>query len=859
MFMNYKLLRYSLLSMLVVLCGGVFAIGHALSNAEAEKSYTITFKDNGTDSDSSTKQTTIAGIIAEGADYVSAIEATNVYQGRSERGAKLGTSSKTGSLTMTLANAVKPTKITFKARQYNGSEVSITVNGNNYTALTADFDEYTINYDGDTEVSQIVISTPAKRAYITEVTVYYNEDTTEPTEPTTSVDYYVVGDMTEWGVLETFKMEVNPDNQSEYMLTKSFAAGNEFKVVDSEGNWYPAGENNNYKLTKDGTHTIYFRPDGQGGNGWHEGYIYVDDSQATEPEPVVTEAKYYVVGTFNDWSSTEGMLEMTLDATNNTYTYTGSFEAGVGIKVVKVQGETVTWYPEGEGNEYVINVTGEHTIVFNPETGAYTISDDEATEPDPEPVVTLEDGYYLVGSFNNWTASADYKFVENAAAAGEYMLTGVSLTKDEEIKAVKVENNTITTWYPAEGDNYKVKKTGSHDIYFRPEGNSEWEYNYLYLTNEETTPATEGAFQLTSVSENGTIHFRLGDNEVTEANAGDQIVAVVTPNDGYAIDWSSVQVKAYASFTDAQTPLTNAPGVLQDVDWVKDEQARSISFTMPEANVRITVAYTVDKSVLEELITNAEELADNIEDADIKGALQTAIDNAKVVDQNANATVEDVAAATDALNDAMIGALRALDALKVEVTVPAGSYATMFLDKKRALETAVEGVKLYTITAVDVANKQVVLSGELTVVDSQTPFIIANEGQADATIVLAVAAGTPTEVTVAPEFKGTLDAKTFTADDMAAADYYTLHGSNFVWTPDAGTIGANKCWIELPKSGDAPAPSLAIVGGEGTTGINSLTPALSEGEGVYYDLSGRRVAQPTKGLYIINGKKVVLK
>ena len=43
--MNYKLLRYSLLSMLVVLCGGVFAIGHALSNAEAEKSYTITFKE----------------------------------------------------------------------------------------------------------------------------------------------------------------------------------------------------------------------------------------------------------------------------------------------------------------------------------------------------------------------------------------------------------------------------------------------------------------------------------------------------------------------------------------------------------------------------------------------------------------------------------------------------------------------------------------------------------------------------------------------------------------------------------------------------------------------------------------------
>lgn len=44
-----------------------------------------------------------------------------------------------------------------------------------------------------------------------------------------------------------------------------------------------------------------------------------------------------------------------------------------------------------------------------------------------------------------------------------------------------------------------------------------------------------------------------------------------------------------------------------------------------------------------------------------------------------------------------------------------------------------------------------------------------------------------------------------------------------------------------------------------TTGIKNLTPALSEGEGAVYDLQGRRVAQPTKGLYIVNGKKVMVK
>jgi hypothetical protein len=755
MFMNYKLLRYSLLSMLFMLCGGW------MQADEVETIASATFD-------------------GKNKTYTEGWSTTGTGLGRTDC-VVIGFEENITSPEFDLSGYSEVT-ISIKSRRYgtlSGSKATIDASidgvsvgtteatGTNASTALAD-----ITFEPTPSMTSAVFvftctnaTSPGEShgAGINSITIKGTK--TGSTDPVTTVDYYLTGSFNNWATNDAnYKFTENASSEGEYMLQNvvfeddDFEAGAvEFKVVSSAGNWYPSS---NLQINEAGTYNFYFRPDGQGGTDWSEGFIYVQKVEST----------------------------------------------------------------------------------------------------DPEPVATLEDGFYLVGSFNNWTASADYKFVENASNAGEYVLSSISLTAGTEIKAVKVENNAISTWYPS-GANYVVKKTGSHDIYFRPDGqgNADWHEGTLYVTNEETTPATEGAFQLTSVSENGTIHFYLGDNEVTEANAGDQIVAVVTPNDGYAIDWSSVQVKACASFTDAQTPLTNAPGVLQDVDWVKDEQARTIRFTMPEANVRITVAYTVDKSVLEELITNAEELADNIEDADIKGALQTAIGNAKAVDQNADATVEEVAAATDALNDAMIAALRALDALKVEVTVPAGSYATMFLDKKRALETAVEGVKLYTITAVDVANKQVVLSDELTVIDSQTPFIIANEGNADADIVLAVAAGTPTEVTVAPEFKGTLDAKTFTADDMAAADYYTLHGSNFVWTPDAGTIGANKCWIELPKSGDAPAPSLAIVGGEGTTGINSLTPALSEGEGVYYDLSGRRVAQPTKGLYIINGKKVVLK
>ena len=63
-------------------------------------------------------------------------------------------------------------------------------------------------------------------------------------------------------------------------------------------------------------------------------------------------------------------------------------------------------------------------------------------------------------------------------------------------------------------------------------------------------------------------------------------------------------------------------------------------------------------------------------------------------------------------------------------------------------------------------------------------------------------------------------------------------------------------------SGDAnnPAARLAIVfEDEETTGVNEVRSKMSEGRSEYFDLSGRRVVQPTKGLYIVNGKKVVVK
>ena len=58
--------------------------------------------------------------------------------------------------------------------------------------------------------------------------------------------------------------------------------------------WFPNGYNDNYgqhgEITADGTYDLYFRPDGQGGEDWFKGVIYLEAKEAPTAEPDTTVA-----------------------------------------------------------------------------------------------------------------------------------------------------------------------------------------------------------------------------------------------------------------------------------------------------------------------------------------------------------------------------------------------------------------------------------------------------------------------------------------------------------------------------------------------------------------------------------------
>lgn len=130
-------------------------------------------------------------------------------------------------------------------------------------------------------------------------------------------------------------------------------------------------------------------------------------------------------------------------------------------------------------------------------------------------------------------------------------------------------------------------------------------------------------------------------------------------------------------------------------------------------------------------------------------------------------------------------------------------------------------------------------------------------------IVVNTAAGTytiPVLTDAADATTGNLLQPWLTAGTPSAGTYYTLavdgEGKPIFKKSSGGTLAAGKAYLVMPTS----APVLNVNFGDETTGISTLNVERGTlNDNSYYNLAGQRVAQPTKGLYIVNGKKVLVK
>ncbi len=192
-----------------------------------------------------------------------------------------------------------------------------------------------------------------------------------------------------------------------------------------------------------------------------------------------------------------------------------------------------------------------------------------------------------------------------------------------------------------------------------------------------------------------------------------------------------------------------------------------------------------------------------------------------------------------------------------EVTVPAGEFVTYYKDEPLYADPQTSAdAQLYTISSV--SDDKAVLSSAITTAPSNTPLLIYNNSDQAKTFLLIPAIAEPNlALTVAPEFQGTLTGTTIPASTDTQTNY-ACNGKAFVYVKGAISADANKAWLEIPASANG-ARQLKIVFADATTSIHNAQFTIDNGD--WFDLNGRKLDKmPTKkGVYIQNGKKVVIK
>ena len=113
---------------------------------------------------------------------------------------------------------------------------------------------------------------------------------------------------------------------------------------------------------------------------------------------------------------------------------------------------------------------------------------------------TLPNGFYLVGSFNDWSPALEYALAPNDQAEVEEYVVKVQLAEGAELKVAYVQNDAIVTYYP-DGDNYIVSEADEYNVYFRPnfDGGDDWFGRCIYLAKTSGEGIEEVLLQGTAV------------------------------------------------------------------------------------------------------------------------------------------------------------------------------------------------------------------------------------------------------------------------------------------------------------------------------------------------------------------------
>ena len=513
------------------------------------KPYTLTFTYyDKVDGDGSAKLTTVEAIFAEASRaYVAKVDTgIQVYAGRKYKegndsifsNLKLGSASAAGELKFSLATATEVDSIVFRAAMYAAAEGGdgFKVNGDNFTLAAGKlaFEDKVWKPEGKVSTIDIVQNKASKgRFFLTSITIYPKSgDTPEPPTPAEKDSIYFVNTLNWatptvhlWG--GTAQGTTWPGAALTEKEAQKINGFDVYKYVADKGAYVNCVFSNNGAEEGKTADQV-----------WTSGkYFYKNAWYAKEDIPALTpDPKFYVTGDTalvvdagvaadKAWKadaikSMKDTLSLNLKAGKEyklKLIEDGNWEGGkvYGYNNLSKKAEGLSG--DNDGNiVFQLAEDGEVKVIYfwtevSAENWEMTFVLEGNFYVKPAPV--LPNGFYLMGSMNEWTPAAAYQFAATETE-GEYKLT-TTLTAGDEIKPAYVENDAAKTWF-GEG-NYTVDAAhaGKVIIYFRPAGNPEWSAfgGYIYIDANSGTAITNTSVEGKAVKmiKNGQLVIIKGD------------------------------------------------------------------------------------------------------------------------------------------------------------------------------------------------------------------------------------------------------------------------------------------------------------------------------------------------------------
>ena len=192
----------------------------------------------------------------------------------------------------------------------------------------------------------------------------------------------------------------------------------------------------------------------------------------------------------------------------------------------------------------------------------------------------------------------------------------------------------------------------------------------------------------------------------------------------------------------------------------------------------------------------------------------------------------------------------------IDITIGSAGMGTFC--STRALDfSGTDDIKAYIVSAFKPSTGEVTLT-RITDVPANTGIVVKGDAN---TYTIPWGAG---ETVVANILVGVTENTVLNKVDGDYTNYILAKKNNklgFYAVSDGSTLSAGKAYLPLPTAqlpSGAGARQFTMVFDDETTGVQQIQSDVKSNDD-YYDLQGRRVSMPTHGLYIVNGKKVIIK